>query len=258
VQLVIPALTFRRTDGTLDTAGNERYARRAAETWAHLFILSGTTAGGHLTTTVERAAVLDVWAGVTGPSRIAACCWTPADVAEAERRGITPMVVLRDLATDGQALGLLGSLPQPSYLFSHPEFSPATLTPHLCRAAANAGCLPAGAKVSKASPEDLAALRTAAGPAFTLWDGTARHIAESLAAGANGVVAAPLSHIPDPFPPPSLPDLQHAVDQTQTHLDRLPDRAARTTALAELAARVQPDAASMTGSTRDVRHRTAS
>ncbi len=235
MQLVIPALTFRRTDGTIDTADNERYARRAAKTWAHMFILSGTTTGGHLATTAERARVLDIWADIAGLSRITACCWTAADVTAAEHRGITPMVVLRDLATGPQALRFLAALPRPNYLFSHPEFSPTTLTPQLSRAAADAGCLPTGAKVSKAAPGDLAAFRVATGPTFTLWDGTARHIAESLAAGADGIVAAPLSHIPDPFPPPDLPELQQAIDRTQTHLDQLPGRTARTTALVNLA-----------------------
>jgi hypothetical protein len=143
--------------------------------------------------------------------------------------------VLRDLETEHEALELLSHLPRPSYLFSHPEFSPITLTPSLSRAAADAGRLPAGAKTSKVSPEDLAALRAETGPTFTLWDGTARHIAASLAAGADGIVAAPLSHLPEPFPPRDVPELQDAIDQTQAHLDRLPARDARTAALLNLA-----------------------
>ncbi|KLL12188.1 MULTISPECIES: hypothetical protein [Protofrankia] len=237
LQLVIPALTFRTTDGAISTTDTERYARRAAATWADLFILSGTTTNGHTATTAERAATIDIWTAVISPDRITACCWSPADITEAERRGITPMVVLRDLHTIDQARGFLAALPNPSYVFSHPEFSGHTLTPDLAHSALAHGCLPRGAKVSKVGSEDLAALRGAAGPAFALWDGTARHIATSLAAGANGVVAAPLSHIPEPFPARDAPELQDAIDRTQTVLDQLPNRASRTDALINLARR---------------------
>ncbi|WP_131769735.1 hypothetical protein [Candidatus Protofrankia californiensis] len=236
-QLVIPALTFRKTDGTISAADTERYARCAAATWADLFILSGTTTNGHTATTAERAATIDIWTAAVSPDRITACCWSPADITEAERRGITPMVVLRDLHTIDQARGFLAALPNPSYVFSHPEFSGHTFTPELVPTAITHGCLPRGAKVSKASPEDLAALRAAAGPTFTLWDGTARHVAASLAAGANGVVAAPLSHIPELFPARDVPELQDAIDRTQTVLDQLPSRASRTSALIEFAQR---------------------
>jgi dihydrodipicolinate synthase/N-acetylneuraminate lyase len=235
MQLVVPALTFRHPDGTLDTAETERYAQRAAATWVHVFILSGTTTSGHLSTVAERAATIDVWTKAVDPSRVVACCWTSADLTEAHRRDVPTMAVLRNLDTERHALDFLTSLPRQSYLFSHPEFSPATLTPSLCRAAADAGRLPSGAKTSKVTTGQLTTLRAATGPEFTLWDGTARHIAASLAAGADGIVAAPLSHLPEPFPSPSVPELQQAVDQTQARLDQLTDRAARTQALFHLA-----------------------
>ncbi len=237
VQLVIPALTFRKVDGTISTTDTERYARRAAATWGDLFILSGTTTNGHTATTAERAATIDIWTAVIIPERITACCWSPADVTEAERRGITPMIVLRDLHTIDQAREFLATLPNPSYVFSHPEFSGHTFSPELARVAIANGRLPRGAKVSKVRPEDLATLRVATGPAFTLWDGTARHIAASLTAGANGIVAAPLSHIPELFPARDVPALQDAIDRTQAVLDQLPDRAARTDALIDRARR---------------------
>jgi dihydrodipicolinate synthase/N-acetylneuraminate lyase len=120
VQLVVPALTFHRPDGALDADGIRRYIRPAAGTWAQLFLLNGTTAGGHEATVAERAAVLDVWAGAVDSARLAACCWTPDDAAEAAQRGIIPMVVLRDLAADRNALALFAGLPRPACLFSHP------------------------------------------------------------------------------------------------------------------------------------------
>ncbi|WP_250639726.1 hypothetical protein [Frankia sp. AiPa1] len=221
--------------GAIDRQVTADYARRAAGTWAHRFILSGTTTGGHQASEAERAAVAELWAETIGVERLTACCWTTADITNATAAGAVPMVVLRDLASDREALNLFASLPRPSYLFSHPEFSPTTLTPQLAAAAQTAGILPAAAKVSKVPTDTIAALRTATGPDFTLWDGTARHIAESLTAGANGIVTAPLSHIPDPFPTDNVTKIQAAIDTVQHHLDTHHGREARTAALFAMA-----------------------
>ncbi|ORT51527.1 hypothetical protein [Frankia sp. KB5] len=237
MQLVLPTLTFRRPDGRLDTTATARYAERAAATWAHLFILSGTTTGGHHATPAERATVVDLWADTVGTDRLTACCWTREDIDHAWRRNVVPMAVLRNLADQAEALDFLSGLPRPVYLFSHPEFSPATCTPALATAAAHAGVLPAAAKVSKMPVDQIRELRASTGPDFTIWDGTARHIADSLTAGTDGIVAAPLSHLPDPFPGPNVTALQHAIDTTQAHLDTLPSREARAAALFHLAAR---------------------
>ncbi|WP_041938779.1 MULTISPECIES: hypothetical protein [Frankia] len=240
MQLVLPALTFRTPDGAIDTAATVAYARRAAGTWAHRFILSGTTTGGHQASEADRAAVVDLWADTIGVDRLTACCWTPADITHATHAGVVPMVVLRDLANDAEALSLFAALPRPSYLFSHPEFSPTTLTPELAAAARAAGVLPAAAKVSKVPPSGIAALRTATGPDFTLWDGTARHISASLDAGADGIVTAPLSHLPDPFPATQADQLQAAIDAAQHHLDTQTGRDARTAALFVMATAGHP------------------
>jgi hypothetical protein len=37
----MPALTFHHPDGALDTDSIRGYIRRAAGTWAHLFLLNG-------------------------------------------------------------------------------------------------------------------------------------------------------------------------------------------------------------------------
>lgn len=237
MQLVLPALTFRHPDGQVDAAATVRYARRAADTWTHLFILSGTTTGGHHATTAERAAVVDIWAEVVGTDRITACCWTADDITAAQHRRVIPMVAMQNLDNERQALDFLTSLPRPSYVFSHPEYSRATFTPRLAAAAVTARVLPAGAKVSKIRPDRLTELRAATSTAFTLWDGTARHIAASLTAGADGIVTAPLSHLPAPFPRPQAAEVQRAVDATQSRLDELTNRDARTDALFELARR---------------------
>ncbi|CAO5247645.1 hypothetical protein [Frankia sp. AgKG'84/4] len=239
MQLVLPALTFRTPHGRLDLAATADYARRAARTWASLFILSGTTTGGHLDSEADRAAVVELWAETIGVERLTACCWTSADITHATATGVVPMVVLRALASDADALALLADLPRPSYLFSHPEFSPTTLTPALATAARTAGVLPAAAKVSKVPPATITALHQATGPDFTLWDGTARHIAASLTAGAHGIVTAPLSHLPEPFPPAHIDQLQAAIDTAQHHLDTQHSRDARTAALFTMATTAQ-------------------
>ncbi len=235
MHLVLPALTFRTPSGAIDRPATADYARRAASTWAHRIILSGTTTGGHQASEADRAAIVELWAETIGTDRLTACCWTAADITNATATGVVPMVVLRDLANDHDALNLFAGLPRPSYLFSHPDFSPTTLTPQLASAAQTTGILPAAAKVSKVPPDRIAALRTATGPYFTLWDGTARHIAESLTAGADGIVTAPLSHLPDPFPTQDVTELQTAIDTAQHHLDTHHGRDARIAALLAMA-----------------------
>lgn len=237
MQLVLPTLTFRRPDGRLDTTATASYAERAAATWAHLFILSGTTTGGHHATPAERATVVDLWTDTIGTDRLTACCWTRDDIDHAQRKNVVPMVAMLNLAAQAEALDFLSGLPRPAYLFSHPEYSPGTWTPALATAAAHAGVLPAGAKVSKMPVDQLQELRASTGPEFTIWDGSARHIADSLTAGADGIVAAPLSHLPEPFPRQDIAEVQQAIDTTQAHLDTLPTRDARTAALFHLAGR---------------------
>jgi hypothetical protein len=51
-----------------------------------VFVLSGTTTGGHHATVAERAATVDIWAKALDPSRVVACCWTSDDLTEAHRR----------------------------------------------------------------------------------------------------------------------------------------------------------------------------
>ena len=57
--------------------------------------------------------------------------------------------------------------------------------------------------------------------AFTLWHGSSRHIAGSLAEGASGVVLAALAHLPDLLFQRDLALLQRGVDTTQHMLDQL-------------------------------------
>ncbi len=235
-QIVVPALALRARDsGRLDPEATARYAQRAAGTWADAFILSGSTTRGDQLTVEERAELLDLWSGLVPTSRLVACCWCDEDVREATRQSITPMIVMHSTRDDDQALSLLASLPRDAYVYSHPKYGSTVLNASLTVAARQRDILPAGAKLSKITPEDITAIRHAAGSRWTLWDASARHIHASLAAGASGVVATPLSHFPTPFPSRSLPVLQAAIDTMQKELDRLPSRSTRSRLLHELA-----------------------
>ncbi len=141
------------------------------------------------------------------------------------------MVVMRDLPSQQAALDLFATLPTGTYVYSHPMYSPATLDAALAAAAAAAGVLPAGGKIAKIGLAEIAQLRAATGPGFRLWDGSSRDIAARLQAGAEGVIATPLCHLPTPFPSQDLPVLQAALDYVQAELDALPTRPQRTSLL---------------------------
>jgi dihydrodipicolinate synthase/N-acetylneuraminate lyase len=233
--IVVPALTIRTPDGDLDAPGTARYAQRAASTWVDRFILSGTTARGYLMTAQNRSSIVRVWLDHVAPERVIACCWSRADVDNAARHGVTPIVVIPHCHNDDAALRFLASLPPGSFVYSHPGNSPTVFDAQLCSQARDSGCLPVGAKLSKASHREITAVRDQAGPSFVLWDGSSRDIAASMAAGATGVVTTPLSPFMQPFPPRTLTLLQRALDQMQEDLDRLPSREARSDHLSALA-----------------------
>jgi dihydrodipicolinate synthase/N-acetylneuraminate lyase len=235
-QIVVPALALRTPGGgTLDTETTTRYAQRAARTWTDTFIVSGSTTRGDLLTLDERTELLDLWLRFAPPARLVACCWCDDDVHEATRRAITPMVVMRSPRDDEQALSLLATLPHGAYVYSHPKYDSRVLDVGLTVAAREQGILPAGAKLSKVTMAEITAMRRAAGPRWTLWDASSRHIHASFAAGASGVVASPLSHFPSPFPDGALSALQPMIDAVQAQMDQCPNRAARSQLLHELA-----------------------
>ncbi|HET9257524.1 MAG TPA: hypothetical protein VFO16_20305 [Pseudonocardiaceae bacterium] len=234
--IVVPALTIRTPGGELDESGNARYAQRAARTWVDRFILSGTTARGYLMTVQDRSSLVRVWLDHVEPARLLACCWTRADVDNAVAHGVTPIAAIPHCHDDDTALRFFGSLPPGSFIYSHPGNSPTIFDAALCAKASASGCLPAGAKLSKQSHHEIAAIRAQAGEDFIVWDGSSRNIAGSLAAGATGVVATPLSPVPQPFPPRELSHLQTILDEIQADLDQLPSRDARSDHLCTLAA----------------------
>jgi hypothetical protein len=226
VDVVVPALALRGPDGEVDYDATRRYAQRASHTWVDSFILSGsTTRGGDLTAS-ERARVVDLWLAITESRRLLACCWEPADIVEAQERGVAPMVVMAGLDGLDAAVAFLRGLPTGAYIYSHPIFGGAVFDATVAEAARREGVLPAGGKLAKITMAGVAKLRRATGDGFKLWDGSSRRITASIAAGASGVVATPLCPFDMPLAAKEPFALQAVIDPVQVALDALPDRGA--------------------------------
>lgn len=223
---VVPALHLTTDNGALDLEATRRYAEAASHTWIERFLINGSTTRGDELTRSERAAVLDVWLSVLDSARLLACTWDSDDIAVAADRGITPMAVMRGLDSTDAGLQFLHALPRSATVYSHPLFG-STLDLELVQLARREECLPAGGKLAKLKPHEIEAIHRAA-PEFRLWDGSCRHIRESLAAGADGIVATPLAGlICGELPLKDLDNVQRTVDNVQQNLDELPDRPAR-------------------------------
>lgn len=226
--IVVPALSLRHADGSIDDAATRLYAHRAAaSTWVDYLILSGSTTQGHLQTSAERTTVLDIWLDVMEPGRLLACCWQPEDLSNAASRSITPMATMRGLESPASALAFLRSLPAKAFIYSHPMFGGATFDASLAASARDSGVLPAGGKLAKISLQAIADVRAVTG-AYKLWDGSARRIEASVRAGAAGIVATALCTFESKPAGRDAAALQAAVDRVQVCLDALPDRASRS------------------------------
>ncbi|MDQ1294020.1 MAG: hypothetical protein QG608_1903 [Actinomycetota bacterium] len=149
--------------------------------------------------------------------------------------GSAPISVLRGHETPSVLLDHLAGLPPGAFVYSHPKYTPVALTADIARAARSLGRLPAGGKICKVSLAEVAALRSATGPNFQLYDGRCRHLAESRAAGVTGVIAVPLAPLPADLPPrENLPALQNLIDHGQALLDTRPALTDRITLLTDL------------------------
>jgi hypothetical protein len=190
--------------------------------------------GEHLAA-AQRRAVIETWVSQIGSERIFACAWEPSDLDHAIDIDCAPIVVLRELADDSTFLRLLATLPQGAFVYSHPKYTSLTFTSEIARKAIAAGVLPAGGKICKVSLDQVTDLRESTGPEFELYDGRCRHAAKSVAAGASGVVAVPLSHLPEDLPPrQDVEALQRIIDRTQALIDQTPTLGERVHLLAGL------------------------
>jgi hypothetical protein len=228
----------------LDLPATRRYAEQAGRSSVDYFLLNGSTTQGSETSIELRRTVIETWAEIVGAGRIIACCWSRADVDAAARPQVIPMAVMDGLRDEDEALTFLQSLPAGATIYSHPElFCGVPFTAGLARAAQEADCLPDGGKLAKIKPSEISAIHESAS-GFRLWDGSSRHIEQSLQAGADGIVATPLTAViagPAEFRPEATETLQAAVDPVQATLDALPDRDSRRRYLYEQV-KVQIDA----------------
>jgi dihydrodipicolinate synthase/N-acetylneuraminate lyase len=222
-RVMVPVLTLRNADGSLDHTANVAYARRARNTWLDLFLVSGTIGGGEQSTAADRRALLERWVEQVPPARLLACVWTVDDLRHATECGVRPIVVLR-AHPDGRSLdAFLADLPANAFVYSHPNYSPTTFSPAVATVARQAGALPAGGKICKVNLEEVAQLRGAVGEPFQLYDGRCRHLVRSIRAGATGVVAVPLATLPDDLPKREETEaLQRTIDATQERIDSIP------------------------------------
>lgn len=235
VSVMVPVLTMRNRDGRMDRGASAAYARRAAETWLDGFLVSGSIGLGSALSAAERRETLEVWLDHVPVWRLLACAWEAGEADEIRQLGVRPVAVLRGAEDDNAVLELLRSLPPESYLYSHPQYTSAVLSPVVVEKARAEGVLVAGAKVSKVELDEVRALRSAAGAEFELFDGRCRDVRASVEAGATGVVAVPLATLPQDLPPrEDVATLQAVIDRTQAVVDSEPDVIGQATALRKM------------------------
>lgn len=234
-EIIVPALTLTDTLGCIDEIASAKYARRAANSSFDRFLLSGSIGLGLGTPMRARLKTLEIWLDHVASDRLLACSWDAKESSEICRMGVRPMVVLQNAEDERRILRIMSDLPVGAWVYSHPQYSTAVLSAAVLRAARDEGVLPAGAKVSKVNVDEVRALRDAAGPDFALFDGRCRHVAASVAAGATGVVAVPLTVLPEDLPPrESFDALQAVIDRGQAVVDAHVDVAGQARALRRL------------------------
>lgn len=218
--VVVPVLSLLDARGQVDRGACAAYAQRARETWLDGFLVAGSLGMGSLLPDRVRHDLVDVWLDNVPAERLFVCAWGAALVEQVSEAGVRPVLVLRDLEDDAAVLRALEGLPVDALVYSHPQYTRAVLSPVVVDKARSEGLLPAGAKVSKVDLDEVRAFRDAAGPEFELFDGRCRHVQASVAAGATGVVAVPLTVLPEDLPPRACMDaLQAVIDRGQAVVD---------------------------------------
>jgi len=227
-RIIVPVLTLKNRDGRLDIAANLAYAERASATWIQGFIIAGTIGAGDLESFEMRERILDIWLEKISPERLYGTAWGLSDCAWIGDRGASVLVVMRDLQGIPEALNFLKAIPRDYYIYSHPIYTPTTFTLDISARAIDAGVLPAGGKFCKISLANVASIRQVVGPSFNLYDGRCRHVARSIAAGATGVIAAPLAPLPElPTHAEGMAKLQELINVGQARMDADPERRSR-------------------------------
>jgi len=233
--VMVPVLSLLDRRDQVDRGACAAYAQRACETWLDGFLVAGSLGLGFRLPERVQWDLLEVWRSHVPADRLFACAWRPSETLRISDAGVRPVLVLRDLKDDDAVLRALESLPTDALVYSHPQYTGAVLSSAVVDKARSIGSLPAGAKVSKVELEDVRALREAAGPEFALFDGRCRHVCASVAAGATGVVAVPLTVLPEDLPPrENVHALQAVIDRGQAVVDAHSDVADQADALRRL------------------------
>lgn len=187
--IVAAALTFFADSGELDLPTNEAYAHELARCGAAVLLL-GTAGEGATLTDSERLQLVRIHADsrplnltVVLPPSSAPRVVGAASAAAGLMHSPWPTNDVADLVGFHRATG--GSW----MLYSHPAQTALPLTCDLAERLVHLKARPAGAKVSKETPGGIGKLRRIVGPDFLLWDGTDRHIADSVTAGADAAVS---------------------------------------------------------------------
>jgi len=235
IKILVPMLTLSDERGHLDRAASVAYVQRARESWLDGFLVAGSLGLGATLAGKVRRDLVSVWLDNVAADRVLVCAWRRDELDEIADTGARPVLVLRDLGDEDAVLRAFESLPANALVYSHPQYTKAVLTPAVVDKGRAAGSLPAGAKVSKVGLGDVRALREAAGPEFALFDGRCRDVRASVAAGASGVVAVPLTVLPEDLPPRGDVDaLQAVIDRGQVVVDAHSDVADQADALRKM------------------------
>jgi dihydrodipicolinate synthase/N-acetylneuraminate lyase len=227
MNLLVPVVTLADDGGRVDEDATHRYAvefrRWAADARA---LLCGSTGLGDTLAPAARGRVFEVWGEHLPADRLVCCAW---DIDEARRlagQGRQVLLAGSAVADPARLTEVVRGVPGDLLLYSHPRFG-WVVSPQVLGALRDRGALPRGVKLSKASPAVVRACRAAGGGGLALWDGSARNVRASLAAGADGVAAACLAAMPPTAHPTDVVELQRLVDSWLVPLDAITDRRAR-------------------------------
>jgi dihydrodipicolinate synthase/N-acetylneuraminate lyase len=226
LQIAVPAPIFRDTDGGIDHDLNARYAKRLGSTWMPHFVIAGPMGLGEACTSEQRAELVQLWTRHVEPERLIVACWTADETRMVTAHGVRALAMLAE-DTDDDLLTALRALPPSAVAYTNPRYGRSLITPALLAANRDRTGLPHALKFSKVTIDELAEVRQLVGPDVAIIHGSSRRIADSLAAGVDIVVSAPLAALPDQWPAPTVASVQRAVDELQSILDRLADHWAR-------------------------------
>lgn len=182
--LVVPVVTLRNRDGTIDWGANDEYSRRASNSGCSVLV-AGTTGGGTNMSPDERLRLSQLWLRNLGPGLVNLALLGESD-SQLVPEGVRPVLVPQQVGIEGLE-GLAADTPG---CVAYSRQSLGWQLPDEVRIPDPA---PFAVKLSSASvPAAKAAAAMFAGSP-RIWYGRSSQGAAALRAGADAVVAAPLA-----------------------------------------------------------------